>query len=63
MNDEKKFDLDDENLLLYYMNLCYKYEDILTEIRNVIERNDLEYGTSNYDYVMGLLNKCDLDNY
>lgn len=61
--NEKKFDLDDENLLLYYMNLCYKYEDILTEIRNVIERSDLEYGTSNYDYVMGLLNKCDLDNY
>lgn len=53
---------DDENLLLYYMQKCNKYEEILTEIKTVIERNDLEYGTSNYDYVMNLLNKCDLED-
>lgn len=63
MNKEGNIVFDDENLLLYYMQLCNKYEHILSEIKQVIEYSDLEHGTTNYDYIMGMLNKCDLDNY
>ena len=62
MNKENNICFDDENLLLYYMQKCNKYEEILTEIKNVIEHNDLEWGTKSYDYVMSLLNKCDIEN-
>lgn len=63
MNKDYNVNIDDENLLIYYMNLCYKYEDILTEIKNILERKDIEYGDANYQYIMNMINKCDLENY
>lgn len=63
MNNLENINFDDENLLLYYMQLCNKYEQIISEIKSVLEHSDLVFGTKNYDYIMELLNKCNGDNY
>ena len=58
---KNNINFDDENLMIYYMQLVYKYEHALSEIKLVLEKNDLEYGTTNYEYVMRLLNDCEKD--